>query len=186
MIVPFAKASRRLSGLVRPARQAPRWYRAAHLASCWALRSVQAPDRAHHEQPWTLQCTLPVSVKARTLAAKRTGRKRQQNEQHGDRGCCSGCRWCSCCGRPSGRSLVDCSKNRRAAHGAVHGPERRRHKAPPSPDTSSRRRPTCRQCLDNHRQASPDAVLSPKKNRFASRRPQKPVLGCQRAQDVKM
>jgi len=38
-----------------------------------------APDHAHHEQPWTLLCTLPVSVKARTLAAKRTRAKLPRN-----------------------------------------------------------------------------------------------------------
>ncbi len=45
---------RHLSGLIRPARQVPPWYRAAHLASWWGLKSVQALDRAQHEQPWTL------------------------------------------------------------------------------------------------------------------------------------
>ena len=39
------------------------------------LRAVQRPDRAHHDQPWTLCYTLRVSLKTRTLAIKRTGQK---------------------------------------------------------------------------------------------------------------
>ena len=47
-------------------------------------QAVQAPDRAHHGQPWTLVCTLHVSVKAWTPAVKRAGQNDRTHHTEAD------------------------------------------------------------------------------------------------------
>jgi hypothetical protein len=61
------------------------------------------PDRAHHEQPWTITRT-PVVAMTRTALAQSWQVAKSSYWQAGSPDCCSGCPGGSCCGLPNAGS----------------------------------------------------------------------------------
>ena len=98
---------------------------------------------------------------------------KRQSEPHGSRGCCFGCRWCFCCGRRSGRSLVGCSRNRHGPHGAGQAPGTAATSVPSLPeDGLDRCDPLPAPWRNSRSVAIYNTRLSPSKNSTRLRRPQ--------------